>query len=363
MPLVVSGSGNPKPIKSAGATVGTYSGDNADWPTSAEGSYPIAGTPVATGAALSIGTALAYSLADHVHTNAYLGPVAVSGTAANTYVLTATGTAAATWQASAAGFADPTTTKGDLIAHGTATTRLAVGADTYVLTADSTQALGVKWAAASGGSSGDKRHQTVQDLVAANSNTSSKAATMSATPTSGNTIILCSVISAVQTISSITQTNVTWTKLKATASINPSVEVWKGVVAASAGTTITVAYSGGAYNCWWAGEFASAPTTVDQFSVSGATTTGYLTGSITPGGSYLTIAVMGTDNGGTPFGNTAITLVGGIQVQPLAFVPLSGNGSALGTLMVGVWDATTSGAQALFNSVGGNHASIIMSLT
>lgn len=48
-----------------------------------------------------------------------------------------------------AGMADPTTTKGDLIARGSAgpATRLGVGSNGQVLTADSAQTLGVKWAA------------------------------------------------------------------------------------------------------------------------------------------------------------------------------------------------------------------------
>ena len=46
----------------------------------------------------------------------------------------------------------PATTKGDLIvSNGTDNVRIAVGTNTHVLTADSTQASGVKWAAASGG--------------------------------------------------------------------------------------------------------------------------------------------------------------------------------------------------------------------
>jgi hypothetical protein len=47
----------------------------------------------------------------------------------------------------------PTTTKGDLIGFdGTDNVRLAVGTNNFVLTADSTTATGLKWAAAGGGS-------------------------------------------------------------------------------------------------------------------------------------------------------------------------------------------------------------------
>jgi len=95
-----------------------------------------------------------------------------TGTAANVTgtVAILNGGTGQTTQTAAFDALAPTTTKGDLIVdNGTNNIRLGVGLDTYVLTADSTVAAGVKWAAAAGGGS----NITAQGLWENNANISS----------------------------------------------------------------------------------------------------------------------------------------------------------------------------------------------
>ena len=70
---------------------------------------------------------------------------------ANTYLLTADSTQAEGVKWAAAPASSPLTTKGDLHGFTTVDARVPVGSDTQVLTADSTQAAGIKWAAAASG--------------------------------------------------------------------------------------------------------------------------------------------------------------------------------------------------------------------
>lgn len=71
-----------------------------------------------------------------------------------TCILTS-GTDASSWDkvyaSTTIGVTSPLTTKGDIFVYSTTNDRLAIGTNDYVLTADSTQATGMKWAAASGG--------------------------------------------------------------------------------------------------------------------------------------------------------------------------------------------------------------------
>lgn len=66
--------------------------------------------------------------------------------------------------ANSGGASDPTTTKGDIpVRSASALDRLPVGTNAFVLTADSAETLGVKWAAASGGTVGEDQVYTSPD--------------------------------------------------------------------------------------------------------------------------------------------------------------------------------------------------------
>ena len=85
--------------------------------------------------------------------------------------------------------------------------------------------------------------------------------TLGTAPTSGNTLILCyaSSGSPSATISSISQTGVTWARAIAVI-YDGDVEIWYAPLGASAGTTITITIAGGSSNsrsiadvCEWSG--------------------------------------------------------------------------------------------------------------
>ena len=78
-------------------------------------------------------------------------PLGTTTGASTNDVLTWNGSA---WVHQANAGSNPLTTKGDLFGYSSVAARVPIGTDTYVLTADSTQTLGLKWAAPSAGSGG-----------------------------------------------------------------------------------------------------------------------------------------------------------------------------------------------------------------
>jgi hypothetical protein len=128
-----------------------------------------------------------------------------TGTAANVTgtVAIANGGTGQTTQTAAFDALAPTTTKGDLIVdNGTNNVRLAVGTDTYVLTADATTATGVKWAAPSGGSS---------NITAFGLWENNASITANYSITSGNNALSAGPISVASGVTVTVPTGSTWT--------------------------------------------------------------------------------------------------------------------------------------------------------
>jgi hypothetical protein len=126
-----------------------------------------------------------------------------------------------------------------------------------------------------------------------------------AAPTVGDIVLIgCSHRgNAVRSITSITQTNVAWTvvKTQAGAAGNFKVELWKGVVSASPGTSIVIAFSGnldlGCVTHFI--EFGQAGTTDQTAAASGNSSTPATGNLVTTHATEIIVAYMGELSGAT----------------------------------------------------------------
>ena len=159
------------------------------------------------------------------------------------------------WVSPAAG---ALTTKGDILGFATLPARIPIGADTLVLTADSTQALGLKWAAGGGGGGGAPVLGLVQSAQVDASGGGSVV--LPAAPTAGNLLIFVSSIAGAD-ITGVSSTGTTWTQLADyVESGQQSGSLYKGVVGAGASATVSFTTTGAGYFAVWelTGKTASA---------------------------------------------------------------------------------------------------------
>lgn len=96
-----------------------------------------------------------------------------------------------------AGYTPPLTTKGDLFGYDTAAARIPIGTNNQVLTADSTQALGLKWATPAGSTAS-------YSLIGTGTTTSGSTVTVSGISGMNNLMIIFKAISTDTAGSSIT---------------------------------------------------------------------------------------------------------------------------------------------------------------
>lgn len=165
---------------------------------------------------------------------------------------------------------------------------------TLVLAPDG--AGGVEFRAETGGGGSTGARYPVQEAVFASASTNSANQSVGTTPTNGNLMVLVSANEGAFNITGITQTNVTWSKVaESTASTAPHCEIWKGVVSGSAGTSITVAYSGTTFTTWLVQEWSGVTGTLDQSATATTVTSKYIP-LITPTVSTALVISGGTES-------------------------------------------------------------------
>jgi hypothetical protein len=123
------------------------------------------------------------------------------------------------------------------------------------------------------GSGGTGARYPVQSVNSGSASSTTRVPVLGATPTNGNTLILVSLQEGTDAVSSVVTTNVTWSLVaQTTAGVAPVIEIWKGVVAASASATTTVTYGASAFHNAIVMEWASLAGTLDASATRHVTT-------------------------------------------------------------------------------------------
>lgn len=196
--------------------------------------------------------------------------------------------------------------------------------------------------------------------------------TMSNTPTNGKYLILTRNASTAtfSSLTSITQTNVSWARVGSVYSVNRKIEVWLGTVSASPGTGLTFAFDHSGTDSFAGGQIAqwSGLSGVVDVTTTGASanTTTPTTASITPTGgtNVLIIAAdsrIGTYSSGPTGGFTDYTSAAASQQRTAYQVVASASGSyqAVWTYSpAAAWDAVI----VAFAAAGGGGGSGIAAL-
>lgn len=157
---------------------------------------------------------------------------------------------ASTWTAwGAVAASNPLTTKGDLIVGGTAgvQSRLGVGTNGFVLTADSAQTLGAKWVAAGGGwPPAFPSAPTLVESVAWASKNDGNTMSLASTPSTGDAIFVFQLSNQYQARVP-TGGGATWYNIAAITHESGNfmdTSLWMGIVGGSPSATVTLHWDG-----------------------------------------------------------------------------------------------------------------------
>jgi len=192
-------------------------------------------------------------------------PLGTTTGASTNDVLTWNGSA---WVHQANAGSNPLTTKGDLFGYSSVAARIPVGTNGQVLTADSGQTLGLKWATPSGG--GGVSTPIMVQSFSGNGNTQNPSFSISAAASGHALVVGINFVGRGAT--SITCTNVTFTKMASyTSGGGTHYEIWVGVVAGgSSGTTVTINTASSNYATYQLMEVADVLTPTAGMSATGA---------------------------------------------------------------------------------------------